>query len=81
MAHDDILHNEASQDSLDPVAFVSVDLSNSPIISNTTTNSDPTASQYHVTMEDGEEAETGKINLHIRQKFTINMALMVISQF
>lgn len=59
MAHDDILHNETSQDALDPVDFVSIDLSNSPIVSNATANSDPTTSQYHVTMEDGEEAETG----------------------
>lgn len=67
LAHDDILHNEASQDSLHPVAFVSIDLSNSPITSNATANSDPTASQYQVTMEDGEEAETD----HTRVTFPI----------
>ncbi|XP_047530416.1 heat shock factor protein 1 isoform X6 [Vanessa atalanta] len=60
LAHDDIVQNDASQDSLDPAGFVSVDLAN-PIISNTHNNTDPTTStQYHVTMEDGEDTESGQ---------------------
>ncbi|XP_026493782.1 heat shock factor protein 1 isoform X5 [Vanessa tameamea] len=60
LAHDDIAQNDASQDSLDPAGFVSVDLAN-PIISNTHNNTDPTTStQYHVTMEDGEDTESGQ---------------------
>ncbi|CAH2102491.1 unnamed protein product [Euphydryas editha] len=62
LAHDDTVHNESSQDSLDPAGFVS-DLANSPIISNTH-NTDPiTSTQYHVTLEDGEDAETDRTRL------------------
>ncbi|XP_050346008.1 heat shock factor protein 1 isoform X5 [Nymphalis io] len=61
LAHDDIVQNDASQDSLDPAGFVSVDLASNPIISNTHNNADPTTStQYHVTMEDGDDNETGQ---------------------
>ncbi|CAH0727318.1 unnamed protein product, partial [Brenthis ino] len=68
LAHDDILHSEASQDSLDPSAFVTVDLASGPKISNAPSNSDPTTStQYHVTMEDGEETDTD----HTRMTFPI----------
>ncbi|XP_026493781.1 heat shock factor protein isoform X6 [Vanessa tameamea] len=63
LAHDDIAQNDASQDSLDPAGFVSVDLAN-PIISNTHNNTDPTTStQYHVTMEDGEDTESDRTRL------------------
>ncbi|XP_047530385.1 heat shock factor protein isoform X2 [Vanessa atalanta] len=63
LAHDDIVQNDASQDSLDPAGFVSVDLAN-PIISNTHNNTDPTTStQYHVTMEDGEDTESDRTRL------------------
>ncbi|XP_046964729.1 heat shock factor protein isoform X8 [Vanessa cardui] len=63
LAHDDIVQNDASQDSLDPAGFVSVDLA-SPIISNTHNNIDPTTStQYHVTMEDGDDTESDRTRL------------------
>ncbi|XP_050346092.1 heat shock factor protein isoform X6 [Nymphalis io] len=64
LAHDDIVQNDASQDSLDPAGFVSVDLASNPIISNTHNNADPTTStQYHVTMEDGDDNETDRTRL------------------
>ncbi|XP_045501093.1 heat shock factor protein isoform X2 [Colias croceus] len=56
LAHDDILHNEASQDSLYPASFVTVGLS-PPVM--TLNNADPATlnTQYHVTMEDGDDLE------------------------
>ncbi|CAG4978636.1 unnamed protein product [Parnassius apollo] len=59
LAHDDILHNEASQDSLDPASFVTVDMTSNPAIFAGQNNTEPSASiQYHVTMEDGDEVDT-----------------------
>ncbi|XP_038208355.1 heat shock factor protein isoform X9 [Zerene cesonia] len=57
LAHDDILHNEASQDSLYPASFVTVGLS--PPVMNLN-NADPATlnTHYHVTMEDGDDLET-----------------------
>ncbi|CAK1602067.1 unnamed protein product [Parnassius mnemosyne] len=64
LAHDDVLHNEASQDSLDPASFVTVDINSNPPIFSGQNNTDPSASiQYHVTMEDGDEVDTdGKMS-------------------
>ncbi|XP_032528175.2 heat shock factor protein 2 isoform X4 [Danaus plexippus] len=65
LVHDDTLHNEVSQDSLDD-NFVSVDLANNPLIANSHNNSDPTtSSRYHVTMEDGEDLETDRSRLSL----------------
>lgn len=64
LAHDDVLHNEASQDSFHPAGFVSVDLANSSIIPNANNSVDPlTSTEYHVTLEDGDDAETDRTRL------------------
>ncbi|XP_045771888.1 heat shock factor protein isoform X4 [Maniola jurtina] len=57
LAHDDILHNEASQDSLDPSRYVYISVldSDNNQTSNSRKNADP--EQYHVTMEDGDDTE------------------------
>lgn len=61
-----MIHSEASQDSLDPTAFVTVDLATGPNTSNAPSNSDPTMStQYHVTMEDGEDTDTGIVYFRV----------------
>ncbi|XP_045501330.1 heat shock factor protein isoform X5 [Colias croceus] len=62
LAHDDILHNEASQDSLYPASFVTVGLS-PPVM--TLNNADPATlnTQYHVTMEDGDDLEAGQASM------------------
>lgn len=61
LAHDDLLHNEASQDSVNAANFIN----QIPPGSNCRTvlsPSDPaTAVQYHVTMEDGEDGDNGKL--------------------
>ncbi|XP_047026406.1 heat shock factor protein isoform X2 [Helicoverpa zea] len=59
LAHDDIMHNENTQDSMPGNDFITVDI---PNMTNATTShspNDPSASIYHVTMEDGDDAETG----------------------
>nr|XP_034835678.1 heat shock factor protein isoform X2 [Maniola hyperantus] len=58
LAHDDILHNDASQDSLDPSRYVYISVldSDNNQTSNSRKNTDP--EQYHVTMEDGDDTET-----------------------
>lgn len=61
MAHDDILHNDVSQDSLDASAFITVNLSSVPIINSGSSHTTTLPTQYHVTMEDGEDNETGNI--------------------
>lgn len=56
LAHDDLLHNDASQDSVNAANFIN---SMSPVPDSRTTQSPidlATAVQYHVTMEDGEES-------------------------
>ncbi|XP_013134956.1 PREDICTED: heat shock factor protein 1 isoform X3 [Papilio polytes] len=58
LAHDDVLHNEASQDSLDPSNFVTVDIAANPEMFVGNTADPSSAIQYHVTMADGDEAET-----------------------
>ncbi|XP_072943130.1 uncharacterized protein [Epargyreus clarus] len=58
LAHDDILHNEVSQDAMNAADFVSVDLSN-PLINAAYGNNNQVSSlQYQVTMEDGEDVDT-----------------------
>ncbi|CAH2050450.1 unnamed protein product, partial [Iphiclides podalirius] len=58
LAHDDTLHNEASQDSLDPTSFVTVDITSTPEIFISNNQADPSSMQYQVTMEDGDDGET-----------------------
>ncbi|XP_050681292.1 heat shock factor protein isoform X5 [Leptidea sinapis] len=59
LVHDDIGQNDVSEDPLEPTEFVNVDFSSPPIIINHVgSNTLPT--QYHVTMEDGEDAECGQ---------------------
>lgn len=59
LAHDDLLHNEASQDSVNAANFIN---QISPGANSRTSLSpaDPaSAVQYHVTMEDGEDGDNG----------------------
>lgn len=62
LAHDDLLHNEASQDSVNAANFIN---QISPRSNSRTglSPSDPSASavQYHVTMEDGEDGDNGML--------------------
>lgn len=58
-----MLHNEASQDSLDPSNFVTVDIAANPEMFVGNTADPSSAIQYHVTMADGDEAETGNYQL------------------
>ncbi|XP_013176745.1 PREDICTED: heat shock factor protein isoform X2 [Papilio xuthus] len=59
LAHDDVLHNDASQDSLDPTNFVTVDITSNPEMFVGHNSGDPSSAiQYHVTMADGDEGET-----------------------
>ncbi|KAG6440469.1 hypothetical protein O3G_MSEX001278 [Manduca sexta] len=58
LAHDDILHTETSQDALDPSSFVTIDMNNT--VTRGHSPNDPLSSiQYHVTMEDGDDIDTG----------------------
>lgn len=57
MAHDDILQNESSQDAIDPTFFVATDLNN--ITDNQNVANPLSNIQYHVTMEDGDDIESG----------------------
>lgn len=65
LAHDDLLHNEASQDSVNAANFIN---QISPR-SNSRTGLSPTnpasAVQYHVTMEDGEDGDNGKLFMYL----------------
>ncbi|XP_022118825.1 heat shock factor protein isoform X3 [Pieris rapae] len=63
LAHDDILNNDASQDSLDATGFVTVNLSSVPIINSGNSDGTTLPTQYHVTMEDDEDNETDGIRL------------------
>ncbi|XP_047508093.1 heat shock transcription factor isoform X6 [Pieris napi] len=60
LAHDDILNNDPSQDSLDATGFVTVNLSPVPINNSGNTDGTTLPTQYHVTMEDDEDTETGQ---------------------
>ncbi|XP_013191251.2 heat shock factor protein isoform X2 [Amyelois transitella] len=59
LAHDDILHNDASQESIDPEDYVTVGV---PLVnSNVATEQssvDPANIQYQVTLEDGDDVES-----------------------
>ncbi|XP_028156174.1 heat shock factor protein isoform X3 [Ostrinia furnacalis] len=55
LVHDDICHNDASQDPLDAANYVSIDV---PGITTYPSPTDPSALQYQVTMEDGDDVET-----------------------
>lgn len=61
LAHDDILHNEASQDPIDPANFVNIKMPVNPGATSSHSPIDPTTVQYQVSMEDGDDVETGKI--------------------
>ncbi|CAF4793004.1 unnamed protein product [Pieris macdunnoughi] len=73
LAHDDILNNDASQDSLDATGFVTVNLSSVPIINSGNTDGATLPTQYHVTMEDDEDTETDGIRLRYPNNFTNGM--------
>ncbi|XP_053620339.1 heat shock factor protein isoform X5 [Plodia interpunctella] len=59
LAHDDILHNDATQESLDPEEYVSIDVPVlDPNVASEHSPIDPATMQYHVTLEDGDDAES-----------------------
>nr|BAG07219.1 heat shock transcription factor [Mamestra brassicae] len=57
LAHDDLMHNEGTQDSMPGSEFVNVDLPNMTNANMSHSPGDPTTSMYHVTMEDGDDPE------------------------
>ncbi|CAH1639739.1 unnamed protein product [Spodoptera littoralis] len=63
LAHDDMLHNDGTQDSLNESDFISVDMPNMSNTMNTHSPTDPSTSIYHVTMEDGDDADAGVTRL------------------
>lgn len=67
LAHDDMLHSEASQDAIHPVNYITVDVNAaSPNVPMRHSPSEgPGSSQYHVTMEDGDELETGTVTTNL----------------
>ncbi|XP_047508111.1 heat shock factor protein isoform X9 [Pieris napi] len=73
LAHDDILNNDPSQDSLDATGFVTVNLSPVPINNSGNTDGTTLPTQYHVTMEDDEDTETDGIRLRYPNNFTNGM--------
>ncbi|KAJ8735586.1 hypothetical protein PYW07_007206 [Mythimna separata] len=58
LAHDDLMPNECTQDSMTGSEFVNVDLPNMTNANTGHSPGDPTTSMYHVTMEDGDDPET-----------------------
>lgn len=59
-----MMHNEATEDSMDPANFVTIEVpcTMPGASSSNHSPSDPAAPiQYQVTMEDGDETETGKL--------------------
>ncbi|XP_063375689.1 heat shock factor protein isoform X5 [Cydia amplana] len=63
LAHDDILHSEIAQDSLDPANFVTIDV---PADANVNNDYSPNPSgpvQYEVTMEDGDDLDTDGVRV------------------
>ncbi|KAJ8736316.1 hypothetical protein PYW08_006972 [Mythimna loreyi] len=58
LAHDDLMPNESTQDSMSGSEFVNVDLPNMTNANTGHSPGDPTTSVYHVTMEDGDDPET-----------------------
>ncbi|XP_045527953.1 heat shock factor protein isoform X13 [Pieris brassicae] len=73
LAHDDILNNDTSQDSLDATGFVTVNLSSVPIINSGNSDGTTLPTQYHVTMEDDEDTETDGIRLRYPNNCTNGM--------
>ncbi|XP_022822205.1 heat shock factor protein isoform X7 [Spodoptera litura] len=63
LAHDDMLHNDGTQDSLNESDFISVDMPNMSNTMNTHSPTDPSTSIYHVTMEDGDDTDAGVTRL------------------
>lgn len=62
LAHDDLLHNDASQDSINAVSFVTNALTPGSNASAAHSPTNPNLNiQYHVTMEDGDEVEPGML--------------------
>ncbi|XP_047985519.1 zinc finger protein 423 homolog isoform X4 [Leguminivora glycinivorella] len=62
LAHDDILHSEIPQDSLDPANFVTIDVPTDAQVNND--YSPNTAGvQYEVTMEDGDDLDTDGVRV------------------
>ncbi|XP_063616710.1 heat shock factor protein isoform X4 [Cydia splendana] len=55
LAHDDILHSEIAQDSLDPANFVTIDVPSDANVNNDYSPNPSGPVQYEVTMEDGDD--------------------------
>ncbi|CAH0695230.1 unnamed protein product [Spodoptera exigua] len=63
LAHDDMLHNDGTQDSINESDFITVDMPNMSNAMNSHSPTDPSTSIYHVTMEDGDDADAGVTRL------------------
>nr|QGA73371.1 heat shock factor protein [Spodoptera frugiperda] len=63
LAHDDMLHNDGTQESLNESDFITVDMPNMSNAMNSHSPTDPSTSIYHVTMEDGDDADAGVTRL------------------
>lgn len=63
LAHDDILHNENNQEPISAADYITVDMPNMTTPTTSRSPADPASSMYHVTMEDGEDNETGASRL------------------
>ncbi|XP_073958307.1 heat shock factor protein-like isoform X6 [Choristoneura fumiferana] len=60
LAHDDVLHSEIAEDSLNPANFVSIDTE----IPCSFSPHNPNSMQYQVTLEDGDEFDTGGVRIY-----------------
>lgn len=54
-----MLHNDGTQESLNESDFITVDMPNMSNAMNSHSPTDPSTSIYHVTMEDGDDADAG----------------------
>ncbi|XP_061708912.1 heat shock factor protein isoform X5 [Cydia pomonella] len=63
LAHDDILHSEIAQDSLDPANFVTIDVPSDANVNNDYSPNPSGSVQYEVTMEDGDDLDTDGVRV------------------
>ncbi|XP_063548534.1 heat shock factor protein isoform X2 [Cydia strobilella] len=63
LAHDDILHSEIAQDSIDPANFVTIDVPSDANVNNDYSPNPSGPAQYEVTMEDGDDLDTDGVRV------------------
>ncbi|XP_063395115.1 heat shock factor protein isoform X1 [Cydia fagiglandana] len=63
LAHDDILHSEITQDSLDPANFVTIDVPSDANVNNDYSPNPSGPVQYEVTMEDGDDLDADGVRV------------------